>query len=203
MTPRYPGFDVLDKWSSADFDDPTREVVRRRVEEVPPLGFFTAMEATTLQAVADRILPQQDREAADRIPIVPWIDRKLARDERDGFRDERLPPQREAWRQTLVGLDQAAQALHAAPFTSLEQSTQDSLLNRFAAGDIPGDAWATLPARLMFKQMLQLIVRTYYAHPAAWSEVGYNGPSAIRGHVRIWAGGVDPWEAQEAGGRRG
>lgn len=203
MTSRYPGFDVLDKWSSADFDDPTREVVRRRVEEVPPLDFFTATEAATLQAVADCLVPQQDRATDERIPIVPWIDRKLARDERDGFRDERLPSQREAWCQALAGLDQAAQALHATSFANLASPERESVLGRLAAGDIPGDVWAALPAALMFKQLLQLIVRIYYAHPTAWSEVGYNGPSAIRGHVRIWAGGVDPWEAHEAGGHRG
>jgi len=198
MAPRYPGFDVLAKWSSADFDDPTREVVRRRVEEVPPLRFFTAEEAATLQAVADRIVPQEDRAAGERIPIVPWIDQKLARDERDGFRDERLPPQRETWRQALAGLDQAAEALHAAPFAKLGPSERDALVDRLAGGEMPGEIWATLPAKLFFRQLLQLVVRTYYAHPTAWSEVGYNGPSAIRGHVRVWAGGVDPWEAHEA-----
>lgn len=101
----------------------------------------------------------------------------------------------------LAGLDQAAQALHGASFAGLGPSKRDALVGRFASGDMPGEAWATLPAKLMFKLMLQRIVRTYYAHPAAWSEVGYNGPSAIRGHVRVWAGGVDPWEAQEAGVR--
>lgn len=199
MAPRYPGFDVLAKWSSADFDDPTREVVRRRVEEVPPLRFFTAEEAATLQAVADRIVPQEDRAAGERIPIVPWIDQKLARDEHDGFRDERLPPQREMWCQALAGLDQAAEALHGASFAKLGRSERDALVNRLAGGEMPAEIWATLPAKLFFKQLLQLVVRTYYAHPTAWSEVGYNGPSAIRGHVRIWADGVDPWEAQEAG----
>lgn len=198
MTPRYPGFDVLDKWSSADFDDATREVVRRRVEEVPPLRFFTAEEAATLQAVADRIVPQEDRAAGERIAIVPWIDQKLMRDERDGFRDERLPSQREAWCQALAGLDQAAEALHGTSFVALGPTRQDALLDRFAAGEMPGEVWATLPAKLLFKQLLQQVVRTYYAHPTAWSEVGYNGPSAIRGHVRVWAGGVDPWEAREA-----
>lgn len=199
--PRYPGYDVLEKWSSADFDDATREVVRRRVVEVSQLQFFTAEEAAALQALADRIVPQEDRPAAERVPIVPWIDQKLARDERDGFRDEQLPPQREAWRQALAGLDQAAQALHGVPFAGLGPSKRDSVVGHFASGDMPGATWATLPAKLMFKLMLQRIVRTYYAHPTAWSEVGYNGPSAIRGHVRVWAGGVDPWEAQEAGVR--
>ena len=54
-----------------------------------------------------------------------------------------------------------------------------------------------MPADRFFKLLLQLVVKTYYAHPTAWSEVGYNGPSAVRGHIRIWPGGVDPWEARE------
>lgn len=32
---RYPGYDVLDKWSSPDCDDQTRLAVRRRLEEIP------------------------------------------------------------------------------------------------------------------------------------------------------------------------
>jgi len=48
---RYPGYDVLKKWSSADFDDATREVVRRRVAEVPELQFFSSEEVTALQGV--------------------------------------------------------------------------------------------------------------------------------------------------------
>ncbi len=199
MSRRYPGFDVLDKWASPDFDEPTREVVRRRIEAVPPLRFLDAHEAATLQAVVDRIMPQDDRASDERIPVVPWIDDKLARDERDGFRDERLPPQRELWRRALAGLDEAAQALHGMSFVALDPTRQDGLLNQLAAGSIPGEVWATLPAALVFNRFLQSIVRTYYAHPTAWSEVGYNGPSAIRGHVRVWAGGVDPWEAREAG----
>jgi hypothetical protein len=32
---RCPGYDVLDKWSSPDWDDQTRQAVRRRLEEIP------------------------------------------------------------------------------------------------------------------------------------------------------------------------
>lgn len=198
---RYPGFDVLDKWSSPDWDDPTREVVRRRLEEVPPVRFFTDSEARTLAAVADRIVPQPDRPADERVPIVPWIDEKLFEDRRDGYRYEELPPQREAWRLGLAGIDEAARALFGGrAFAELEPLAQDAVLGRVARGDPPGETWARLPAGRFFASVLSAtIVKLYYAHPLAWNEIGYSGPSSPRGHVRKWAGGVDPWEAREGG----
>lgn len=57
---RYPGYNVLDKWSSPDWDDQTRLVVHRRLEEIPPIRFFNEHEARTLAAVAERIIPQQN-----------------------------------------------------------------------------------------------------------------------------------------------
>ncbi|MGH9957155.1 MAG: gluconate 2-dehydrogenase subunit 3 family protein, partial [Pyrinomonadaceae bacterium] len=105
---RYPNYNVLEKWSSPDWDDQTREVVRRRLEEVPPIRFFTEQEAQTLTAIADRILPQFDRAEPERVPIVPWIDQKLYEDQRDGYRYEEMPPQREAWRLGLKGVDETS-----------------------------------------------------------------------------------------------
>ena len=196
---RYHGYDVLDKWSSPDWDDQTREVVRRRLEEVPEIRFFTREEARTLEAVTERILPQPDRREGEKIPIVPWIDRKLYRDERDGYRYEELPPQREAWRLGLAGIDQASGALFGGhAFAELDHSSQDAVLARVERGDPPGAAWERLPSSRFFKNVLCLtVVKIYYAHPSAWSEIGYSGPSSPRGHVRKWEGGVDPWEAQE------
>src|SRR5688500_11546213 len=108
---RYPGYNVLDKWSSPDWDDQTREVVRKRLEEIPAIRFFTPGEARTLAAVADRIVPQPDRNEGEKVPIVPWIDEKLYEDKRDGYRYEGMPPQREAWRLGLRGIDETAQTL--------------------------------------------------------------------------------------------
>ena len=196
---RYPGYNVLDKWSSPDWDDQTREVVRQRLEEVPEIRFFTDAEAHTLAAVAERIVPQPDRDEAAKIPIVPWIDEKLYEDNRDGYRYEELPPQREAWRLGLAGIDEAARALFGGkPFIDLDALSQDVVLNHVERGRPPGASWEKLPAARFFKSVLAItIVKTYYAHPLAWNEIGYNGPSSPRGHVRKWEGGVDPWEARE------
>ena len=196
---RYPRYDVLDKWSSPDWDDQTREVVRKRLEEVPEIRFFTDAEARTLAAVAERIVPQPDRDEAEKIPIVPWIDEKLYKDERDGYRYEGLPPQREAWRNGLAGINETAQALFGGKmFVDLDPLSQDVVLTHAARGDAPEATWKQVPAARFFKSVLSItIVKIYYAHPAAWNEIGYSGPSSPRGHVRKWEGGVDPWEAQE------
>jgi hypothetical protein len=194
---RYPNYNLLDKWSSPDWDDQTREVVRRRLEEVPPIRFFNDHEARTLAAVAERIIPQPDRSEAEKVPIVPWVDEKLYEDKRDGYRYEELPPQREAWRMGLAGVDETARSLFdGKAFVELEPLSQDVVLTHVARGDAPGAVWERMPAARFFKSVLSItVVKIYYAHPLAWNEIGYNGPSSPRGHVRKWEGGVDPWEA--------
>jgi len=196
---RYPNYNVLDKWSSPDWDDLTREVVRRRLEEIPPIRFFTEDESRTLAAVVERIIPQPDRSDDKKVPIVSWIDEKLYEDRRNGYRYEELPPQREAWRLGLKGIDETAQALFdGKSFADLDPLSQDVVLTHVERGNAPGAAWEQMPAARFFTSVLSItIVKIYYAHPLAWNEIGYNGPSSPRGHVRKWEGGVDPWEAKD------
>lgn len=196
---RYPGYDVLDKWTSPDWDDQTREAVGKRLEEIPPIRFFTEEEAKILQAVAECIIPQTDRGETKKIPIVPFLDEKLFKDERDGYRYEDLPAQREAWRLGLKGVDSAAHDLFGGKsFVELDSSSQTEVLNQIAKGRVQGEVWRKMSGERFFKNVLcSTIIRIYYSHPLAWNEIGYSGPSSPRGHVRLWEGGVDPWEARE------
>jgi hypothetical protein len=41
------------------------------------------------------------------------------------------------------------------------------------------------------------VITNYYAHPAAWAEIGFNVPASPRGHIRLQLGSRDPWEAKE------
>jgi hypothetical protein len=195
---RYPHWDVLSKWPTPDWDDPTRQVVRRRVEDVPPIQFLDSDQVATLTSVVDRIVPQSHREAADRIPVVPWIDEKLHADRRDGYRYEELPPLRDAWRDGLAGINESARLIFRRGFVELQDAEQDDVLARIERGEAPGEIWKSLPQRRFFRDVLCLTVANiYYGHPAAWNEIGYSGPSSPRGHVRNWIGGVDPWDAPE------
>ena len=97
------------------------------------------------------------------------------------------------------GVDETAQALFGGQsFVELDPLSQDVVLTHIERGDAPGETWKQLPAARFFKSVLSItVVKIYYAHPAAWNEIGYGGPSSPRGHVRKWEGGVDPWEARE------
>ncbi len=197
----YAGYDVLAGWLGPDWDAQTRAVVRQRVEDVPSIRFLTAEEARLLEAIVHRLVPQPERVAGERVPIVPWIDEKLHHDLRDGYRYEELPPLRETWRLGLAGIDESARIAHGRSFTELDTAARDGILALLQRGDAPGDTWRRLPAVRFFRDVLCLtVVKIYYAHPSAWSEIGYDGPSSPRGHVRNWMGGVDPWAPHEAEG---
>ena len=65
-------------------------------------------------------------------------------------------------------------------------------------GEVEADEWRGLPVKRFFKSLLLKEVATvYYAHPAAWSEIGFGGPASPRGYVRLGFDERDPWEAKE------
>jgi hypothetical protein len=199
MTPfrtPYVDYDVLAKWDTPSWDDQTREVLRKRLTEVPARRFFSDTEWQTLEAVCGRLVPQPER--SDPIPIVPWIDEKLHHNWRDGFRYDDMPPLREAWRFGLEGIDHESRRRFGADFRSLVEANQDAVLRAIQAGDVHGEVWARLPAQRFFTTvLLKAVVGEYYAHPAAWSEVGFGGPASPRGYVRLGSNQRDPWEAPE------
>jgi hypothetical protein len=68
------------------------------------------------------------------------------------------------------------------------------------SGDLKSPAWDSMSPKDFFnKRMARDIVFAYYAHPAAWSEIGWGGPASPRGYVRLDFNETDPWEAAEAG----
>ncbi len=192
----YEGYDVLAKWDSPSWNDQTREVVRRRLEEVPERRFLTEEEWALLEAVTARLVPQPDRETP--VPIVPWIDAKLAENRTPGYRYADMPPMRAAWRQGLAGIEGEARERHGAGFASLPPDQQDSILADVQHNRTDGRWWGDLPPGGFFAHLLlKETVAIYYAHPAAWSEIGFGGPASPRGYVRLGFDARDPWEGEE------
>jgi hypothetical protein len=193
----YPGYDVLDKWRTPSWDEQTREVVGRRLTEVPERSFLDETEWATLQAVCDRLIPQPDRPD-DPVPIAPFVDQKLHWNQGDGYRFEDMPPMRRAWRQGLAGIDSESRERHGVSFAELDAGRQDELLAWIQRGEVRTVAWQGLPPARFFEQtLLKTVVGIYYSHPAAWSEIGYGGAASPRGYVRLGLDQRDPWEAKE------
>lgn len=196
MSARFPGYDVLAKRQSPSWNEQTRRVIDQRLATPREPRFLSPEEFGTLEAVCARIIPQP----ADRppVPLAAMIDTKLLEDKRDGYRDHRLPPLREAWRRGLAAIDVEAHRRHNAPFAGLDAAEQDALLHAVQEGTVAGD-WEGLPPKVFFeKRLLFDIVTQYYSHPTAWSEIGFGGPASPRGYVRMDFDRRDPWEAAEA-----
>jgi hypothetical protein len=194
---RFPGYDVLAKRHSPSWNEKTRQVIGERLALPREPRFLTAAEFRTLEAIAARIVPQPpDRPP---VPLAALIDAKLYDNANDGYRDHRLPPQREAWRRGLAGVEAEAKTRHNLCFDQLGAAEQDALLRRLQQGRIAGSDWGDMPPAVFFaKRLLSDLATQYYGQPAAWNEIGFGGPASPRGYVRTGFGRRDPWEAAEA-----
>lgn len=198
---RYPAYDVLGKWNSPSWDDITRRVVAGRM--TPPRRQFLDDEHwAVLVALCDTIIPQPEREQP--IPIAPWIDAALVQERTTGTRYAELPPMREAWLRGLAAIDAEAQLREGRRFSELAQSEREALVKAIDCGEVRAEEWRGLPSsRLLRDVMANEIVRIYYSHPDAWSEIGFGGPASPRGYVRLGPNRHDHWEAEEAPGAQG
>ena len=193
----YPGFETLSQqryWDAA-----TRTVVLARVNEVPAIRFFTAEQAELLRAISARILPQDDRDEAHRIPIVPRIDARLYENRHDGYRFEDMPPDREAYALGLQAIDETAYARHGRGFGELAVRDQERLLEALHDGNPPAvnPIWERLPVNRFWSLLVADCAEAYYAHPFAWDEIGFGGPAYPRGYMRLEHGEPEPWEVRE------
>ncbi|MGH7057486.1 MAG: gluconate 2-dehydrogenase subunit 3 family protein [Acetobacteraceae bacterium] len=197
MTDRYPGYDVLSKRWTASWNQPTRDAIDRRLAAPREPRFFSAAEWRTLNAVCERIMPQpKDRPP---VPLAAYVDQKITDRMLDGYRYAEMPPQDQAWRRGLAGLDQDAREAHGSAFHALNADQQDELLRRMQRGELNGEAWGDMPCKLFFEhRVIPDITHAYYAHPTAWNEIGFGGPASPRGYVRMKLDRRDPWEAAEA-----
>jgi hypothetical protein len=194
---RYPGYDVLTKWSGPSWNEKTREVITWRLSIAPEPKFFSAEEFATVTAIAARIVPQPVTRPP--VPIAALVDRKLDREVMDGYRVPGMPRDGEAWRAGLRALEAEATAAYGKHFSALAEALQDLLLRKADAGELKMPEWGTLRSDVFFKRrMARDIVLAYYAHPTAWSEIGWGGPASPRGYVRLDFDERDPWEAAEA-----
>ena len=193
----YPGFRTLDQqkyWDAA-----TRKVVLDRVQHVPPLRFFGEEERLTMQAVVDRILPQDDRTPGMRIPLLPRIDERLHLNRIEGYRFADMPSDQDAYQLGTRAMDAMAQELHGQPFHLLPRLQQETLLQSLHDGEpLAGKAlWQSMNVKRFWTMLVTDCCTAYYAHPYAWDEIGFGGPAYPRGYMRLEEGEAEPWEKEE------
>ena len=182
-TGRYPDHDVL---KNADhWDEVTRQVVLARVDDVPPIRFFSPEEAHVLRSFLDVALAQ---DGEPRVPVLEMIDAKLHAGAGDGYRHADMPEDGETWRRVAAHL--IADAFLAGD--------RMAYVARLHAGELP---WDDVDPAEAWGVVMRHALSAFYSHPWAWNEIGFGGPAYPRGYMRMGVGdhlGRDPHEAAEA-----
>ncbi len=194
---RFPGYSTLAKRDTPSWNDATRQVIDKRLNEVPPRRFFTPEEWSILIVLCDRIMPQPANRSP-KVPIANFIDQKLAENQGDGFQRANLPTMQQMWRRGLHATDAEARMRFNAPFVDLPGGRQDDVLHMIQRGDVRAPAWADVPPKEFFDaRVLHDIVTFYYGHPQGWDEMAFGGPASPRGYVRMGFNRHDPWDPIE------
>jgi hypothetical protein len=196
MVGRYPAYDVLSQTSH--WDDVTRRIVLDRVENVPPIEFFTTDEARTLDAFCN-VATAQDAEP--RIAVLNYVDEKLHAGKRDGWRFFDLPDDDELWRLVARGLDEQARHHSYESFADAPLETQVGVVHRFSKGELHGGVWEQVNVSRAFSVVMRYVAQAFYSHPWAWNEIGFGGPAYPRGYGAFGSphlGEKESWEADES-----
>ena len=181
------------------WDAATRKVVLDRVEKVIPIRFFKPDEASTMEAVVARVLPQEDRTPQRRIPVLPGIDERLFVNRIEGYRYEDMPPDQDAYRIAAGAFEAMAKALHDRSFVELGVREQEEIVKQIhdAKPLAAQEEWKKLNVERFWSMLVSDVCSVYYAHPWAWDEIGFGGPAYPRGYMRLEEGEPEPWEVDE------
>ncbi|QMU76707.1 gluconate 2-dehydrogenase subunit 3 family protein [Streptacidiphilus sp. PB12-B1b] len=192
---RFPGYDVLSQ--SAHWDRATQGVVLSRIGPQPALRFFTPAEQATAAALFDLLLNQgQPTDPRPPVPVLQMVDARLAELQTDGWRYADMPSDDQAWQRSLTALDLDAQHhCDAESFAALPREQQAARLE--AVQGLGDKHWYGLPASHVWSLWTRYACTAYYAHPQAWSEIGFGGPAYPRGYLRLGVDAREPWEVAD------
>ncbi len=184
--PHYPAGTVRALLPTAHVSEATRAALQQRLDA--PVAYepqFLAPEVfVLLEAVAACLFPQPDRPERP-IALAPAVDQRLADGSSDGWRYDLLPPDREALRLGLGGVQETSQALFLNDFAQLDGVQQRRVVQAIADGNPPGAVWQTLHAGRFFEELLAELTEIYYAHPLAQEEIGYVGMADLPAWANI------------------
>lgn len=188
---RYPGFSTLAQ--SGHWDKATAGVVLGRLARPADIRFFTPAEEATARALFDQLLGQH---AEPRVPVINFVDARLAENQTDGWRYEDMPEDGEAWRRSLSGLDRAAEQSFNQAFATCTDEEQADLLR--TVRDLGTSTWHGMPASRVWGLWTRYACTAFYSHPWAWDEIGFGGPAYPRGYKNLGLDRREPFEVADA-----
>jgi hypothetical protein len=193
----YPGYEIMSQ--QAYWDKATRDLVVDRLENTPPIRWFSPEQARFWRAVLDHILPQTDRTTERLIPLIERIDERLFHNRTVGYRYHNMPHDREVYRLAEIAINEEAQERFTGHFLDLPHLQQEFVLKAIHDSK-PAAAkgiWKQMSIGRFWLLLMQDAIEAYYSHPWAWDEIGFGGPAYPRAYTRLERGEPEPWEVEE------
>lgn len=195
MHDHYPDGTVRALLATDQITEATRQALTERLTAAPQQPqFFSASELGLLQAICNRLIPQDER--TERIDIAGSIDKRLAQNKSDGWRYDVMPADGDAYKLGLAGVDETARLLFLQSFQQLSDELQDEVLKAIQHKEASGETWQKLPADRFFEELLVEVANTYYSHPLAQEEIGYVGMADVPTWQRIGLNQLEDREPQ-------
>lgn len=193
----YPGFSTLSQ--SPFWDDSTRQVVDKRVNNPPERKFFSTEAWTFWTAVFAHLIPQTDRTIERQIPIVAILDQRLFTNQTVGYRYESMPNDPIVYEIGVEAIDCEAEHRYGGKFLVLPYLQQDLVLKAIHDGEPEAapDIWKKMHVHRFWQMIMGDAIDAYYSHPWAWDEIGFGGPAYPRAYIRLERGEPEPWEVEE------
>ena len=188
---RFPGFDSAAQ--APHWDAVTAGVVLTRLGLAPDVRFFSPAEEAIATALCDQLLDQAE---GARLPVVSQIDARLAGKQTDGWHYEDMPEDGTSWRLSLAALDADAISQCGRGFAESSPDEQAKLVQ--AVQDLGSGDWHGLPAGRVWSLWTRYACTAFYAHPAAWNEIGFPGPAYPRGYKNAGVGKREPFEVADS-----
>ena len=184
MHDHYPTGTVRALLATDQVTEATRQVLTGRLlaSSTQP-QFFSVGELALLRAVCDRLIPREGSE--EPIDVVGRIDKRIAKGTSDGWRYDAMPPDGDAYKMGLSGIDETARLLFSESFQRLPADKQDDILGRIQRGEAPGEVWEKILPIRFFEELLTEAAHNYYSHPLAQEEIGYVGMADVPTWQRI------------------
>ena len=198
MHPQYPPNTVRELLRTDQVTEATRRALTERLQ-LPPHQptFFSASEFALLQAVCDRLVPQDNPSGY--IDMASNIDKRLSEQKGDGWRYDTMPTDQDAYKLGLQGINENAQLMFQQEFRNISPEQQDIILEAVQQMEAPGDIWRKLPADRFFEELLTEATENYYSHPLAQEEIGYVGMADVPGWKRLGLNNLEDREPKRIG----
>jgi gluconate 2-dehydrogenase subunit 3-like protein len=109
-----------------------------------------------------------------------------------------MPPDPQAWRETLAALDEDAHEAHGQSFGLLPVRQQAALVQAVFDAGSNGRKWHGWPGSQVWSLWTRYACAAFYSHPWAWNEIGFGGPAYPRGYKNVGLDSRERWEVADS-----